>query len=104
MKSEPEGEHSGGVNKKQKSNWGKGRQTKGFNCSWEGHLSQRETERERDANAKTWDEAECSSHANEGLGKYSDGWKQGTVKASLVLILSSAAGFTQHSGNSATLF
>lgn len=47
MKSEPEGEQSGGVNKKQKSNWGKGRQTKGFNCSWEGHLSQRETERER---------------------------------------------------------
>lgn len=23
--------------------------------------------------AKTRDEAECSSHANEGLGKYSDG-------------------------------
>lgn len=23
--------------------------------------------------AKTWDEAECSSHANEGSGKYSDG-------------------------------
>lgn len=53
--------------------------------------------------AKTWDEAECSSHANEGLGKYSDGWEQGTVKASLVLVLSSAAGFTLHSGNSAGL-
>ena len=55
------------------------------------------------AAAETWDEAECSSHANEGLGKYSDGWEQGAVKASLVLILRSAAGFTQHSGNSVRL-
>lgn len=55
-----------------------------------------------DANAKTCDEAECSSHANEGSGKCSDGREQGTVKASLVLILASAAGFPQHSGNSGT--
>lgn len=39
--------------------------------------------------AKTWNEAECSSHANEVLGN-SDGGEQGAVKASLVLILSSA--------------
>lgn len=55
------------------------------------------------ANAKTCDEAECSSHANEGLGKYSDGREQGAVKASLVLMLGSAAGFPRHSGNSGTL-
>ena len=39
---------------------------------------------------ETWDETECRSHANEVLGKYSDGREQGAVKASLVLTLCSA--------------
>lgn len=75
--------HCRGVNK-EKSKWGKGTQTTGFNCSWEGSQGARErmsvcvcvsvcAHRCTHAIAKTWDEAECSSHANEGLGKYSDG-------------------------------
>lgn len=75
-----------------------GTPTEGFSCSCEplrGNECVLQTHYGRG-----WDETECCSHANEGGGKYSCGPEQSTVKASLVLTLNSAAGFTWHSGKS----
>lgn len=85
MKTEPEGEQYGEVNKREKSNGGNGMQTRGFNCRWTQRSGVGMGEEGvyiyeyicvcgcTHAIAKSWDDHDCSAHANEGSGKYSDG-------------------------------
>lgn len=61
-----------------------------------GGKGAREGGGEGGAGAASWAEAGCSRHVNEGWERALDGGDQ-AVKASLVLTLSSAAGFTLHS-------